>query len=96
MSRYTFTGNKPQLKIVVGWDRPLQTYFAQVWDGGKLERGDLLLWAGAGPPPVPTVDALAELLGPFGGIPADVVAQLRNEEKKSWDGLTLEKLRSRS
>ena len=47
MSRYTFTGNRSQLRIVVGWDRPLQTYFAQVWDGGELEAGNLLLWAGA-------------------------------------------------
>jgi len=95
MSRYTFTGSQPHLRIVVGWDRPLQTYFAQVWDGGKLEQGNLLLWAGAGAEPVPTVEDLAELLAPFGAIPADVASQLRDEIKKPWDGLTLEKLLSR-
>jgi hypothetical protein len=87
-------GNKRNLRIVVGWDRPLQTYFAQVWDGGKLEKGNLLLWVGAAPPPVETVEQLAELLAPFGTIPNDVASQLRGEIKEPWDGLTLEKLRS--
>lgn len=81
MSRHTFTGDKPNLRIVVGWDRPLRSYFAQVWDGGELEAGELLLWAGAGPEPVPTTDALAELLAPFGGIPGEVLDRLRDEEE---------------
>ncbi|MFO0849921.1 MAG: hypothetical protein U0871_15405 [Gemmataceae bacterium] len=80
MSRYTFTGNRPCFRIVVGWDRPLETYFAQVWDGGELETGDLLLWAGAGVEPVPTVAALAELLAPFGTLPEDIVGQLHGDK----------------
>ena len=26
-------------RIVVGWDNPLKTYFAQVWDGGGPGQG---------------------------------------------------------
>jgi len=86
MSRYEFTGNQPNLRIVVGWDRPLQTYFAQVWDGGELEPGDLLLWAGAGPEPVPTVEDLAALLAPYGSIPGDIASELEEEcgERCEW------------
>jgi hypothetical protein len=79
MSRYEFTGNKTNLRIVVGWDRPLQTFFAQVWDGGELEEGNLLLWVGAGPPPVETLKELAELLAPFGVIPDQVAAKLQED-----------------
>jgi hypothetical protein len=79
MSRYTFEGNRPELSIVVGWDNPLKTFFAQVWDGGGLEKGDLMLWVGAGADKVPTPDALAGLVAPFGVIPADVLAQLEED-----------------
>ena len=79
MSRYTFEGNRPALSIVVGWDNPLKTYFAQVWDGGGLEKGDLKLWVGAGADKVPTPEALAELVAPYGDIPAEVLAQLEED-----------------
>lgn len=88
MSRYTFPGNRPHRRIVVGWDRPLRSYFAQVWDGGEYESGDLVLWVGAGPEPVPTVEALAELLAPFGDIPDDVATQLRRDPDESADRRT--------
>jgi hypothetical protein len=77
VSRHTFTGNQPNLRIMVGWDRPLQSYFAQVWDGGELGSGNLLLWAGAEAKRVPTIDALVELLAPFGRIPDEVLDELR-------------------
>lgn len=80
MSRHEFTGNRPNLQIVVGWDRPLDTYFAQVWDGGELEEGNLLLWLGADLERV-EIDDLAAELAPFGGIPAQVLDQLREEEE---------------
>jgi len=79
VSRYTFEGNRPALSIVVGWDNPLKTYFAQVWDGGGQEKGDLKLWVGAGADKVPTPEALAELVAPYGDIPAEVLAQLEED-----------------
>ena len=79
MSRYTFEGNRPELSIVVGWDNPLKTYFAQVWDGGGPGQGELRLWVGAGRDRVPTAEALAELVAPYGDIPADVLEQLEED-----------------
>jgi len=80
MSRHTFNGNQPNLRIVLGWDRQLSTYFAQVWDGGALESGNLLLWTGTRHEEVPTLDGLAALVAPFGGIPDDVRSALELEE----------------
>jgi hypothetical protein len=76
MSRYTFEGNRQGLSIVVGWDNPLKTYLAQVWDGGGPGQGELRLWVGAGCDRVPTAEMLAELVAPYGEVPADVLAQL--------------------
>ena len=39
MSRYEIAGRKPDVKVVVGWDPPLRTYFAQVYDA-SLEEED--------------------------------------------------------
>jgi hypothetical protein len=75
MSRYEFEGNEPGVSIVVGWDNPLKTFFAQVWERGGPPPGCLRLWVGAGDR-VPLVEGLAELVAPYGDIPADVVTQL--------------------
>jgi hypothetical protein len=79
MSRYTFEGNRPALSIIVGWDNPLTSFFAQVWDAGEPENRDLKLWVGAGPERVTTVAALAMLLAPYGEIPSEILAQLAED-----------------
>src|SRR4051812_7273257 len=49
-SRYRLEGHRPSLVIIVGWDRPLATYFLQVWDGaasaGEHEGGGQRVWGG--------------------------------------------------
>jgi hypothetical protein len=71
----------PSHTIVVGWDNPLQTFFAQVWPGHDEEAwGDEPeLWAGCRVAEVPTVEALAELLKPCAELPAEVVTLLRRD-----------------
>lgn len=81
MSRYELRGREPHLSIVVGWDRPLWTFFAQVWDdrrqGAGEENGEEpILWVGCFGGEVPTVEALAENLEPFVDLPADIREQL--------------------
>jgi hypothetical protein len=83
MSRYTFAGHRPELSIVVGWDHPLKTYFAQVWEGGDPPKGELRLWVGAGLHRVLTVEALAWLVVPYGDIPERVVSQLEDDQERS-------------
>jgi hypothetical protein len=86
MSRNLYKGKQPYHAVVLGWDNPMQTFFAQVRD----RRGDGLfpagaaghtldLWVGLGYGEVPTPDELAVLLAPFGAIPADVMGRLRDD-----------------
>jgi hypothetical protein len=85
MSRYTFTGHRPALSIVVGWDKPLRTYFAQVWEGGGPPAGELRLWVGAGLDRVLTVETLAGLLAPYGDIPKRLVSRLEDDQDRSHE-----------
>jgi hypothetical protein len=95
MSRYTFEGNRQGLSIVVGWDNPLKTYFAQVWDGGGPGEGELRLWVGAGRDRVPTVEALAELVAPYGDLPAGVFARLEEDYQLRTGPMTLQRILSK-
>jgi hypothetical protein len=66
----------PQHTIVVGWDGPLQSYFAQIWRGEPESQENVdpsrpwsgpepLLWTGVRSKEVPTVEALAESVKPY-------------------------------
>jgi hypothetical protein len=82
MSRYNFKGNLPGLNIVVGWDKPLETYFAQVWSGPEPEKGTLRLWTGTMRSTLPTVESLITQIAPYGDIPPAVLAQLRDDPRR--------------
>jgi hypothetical protein len=71
MSRYAFQGNEPHYTILLGWDRPLETFYAQVWDN-RTSSVHPVLWAGYERSHVTSVPALAEMLRPYGDIPADI------------------------
>lgn len=50
MSRHEIEAKDPKKhRIFIGWDRPLSTFFGQVYDKEvqPLDEGDLLLWVGA-------------------------------------------------
>ena len=79
MSRYDIPTRDPSLSAVVGWDNPLQSYFAQVL---RLETADddednVLLWVGAAPREVVTVEDLARHLAPFAALAPQIAEQLR-------------------
>lgn len=79
-SRYRVQGRKPSIRVIVGWDRPLATYFAQVWDvpegATHHEDGQLLLWRGTSHADVPHVENLAEVIAPFVTLPHRLAAEL--------------------
>jgi hypothetical protein len=99
MSRYQYTAGRHT--VVVGWDNPLETYFAQVWRG-KPESAENLhpqcseigphpwLWLGTQRGHVPTLEALADNLRPYGEIPPDIAASLRRDHEeftsRRWQG----------
>src|SRR5438105_4387074 len=92
MSQYQFTSREHT--IVLGWNPPLSTYFAQVWKGepGSSENipsdhldyePEPLFWIGVTREEIPTVETLAECLKPYATIPAELTATLRAERGQS-------------
>jgi hypothetical protein len=79
MSRYDIPTRDPGLSAVVGWDNPLQSYFAQVLRPETADDGDdnVVLWVGAAPREVITVEDLARHLAPFVDLAPQVAEQLR-------------------
>lgn len=80
MSRYEIPARDRSLSVVVGWDNPLQTFFAQVAQPAPADDdGDddpILLWIGTDSREVITVEDLARHLAPFADLPADVAERL--------------------
>lgn len=81
MSRYDIPTRDPGLTAAVGWDNPLQTYFLQVSRPAPSDddADNMLLWVGAEPREVITVEDLARHLAPYAELPMDVADQLRRD-----------------
>jgi hypothetical protein len=78
VSQHRFT--TPQHTIILGWDDPLQTFFAQVWPGHSEEGWEEPEhWVGCNLEEVPTIVALADQLKPFAEIPAEIADSLRRD-----------------
>jgi hypothetical protein len=68
--------------VVVGWDNPLATFFAQVVDPSLDDEDDAyVLWLGTAPQAIPTVAALQAQLAGWATLPAALVAQLTREQQ---------------
>ena len=81
MSRYAIPAAHPPYAVIVGWDDPLETYFAHVFDT-TMDADDnaaWVLWEGAALRAIPTVDALQNRLQAYATIPPEVVAQLHQD-----------------
>jgi hypothetical protein len=75
-------------QVVVGWDPPLHTYFAQVFDVAafkkELERDPdadvvLVLWEGLSPDAITSLDRLAVLVGQWALLDVDTRRLLEEE-----------------
>ena len=66
MSRYTIDSTKPGIEIVVGWDPPLRSLFAQVSDCTITDEDadPMLLWEDFG-----SIDALSSAIAPWATLP---------------------------
>lgn len=85
MSRHSLTPRDDDgLDVVVGWDAPLLTFFAQVLrpPENNLDDDAVLLWVGGDPGEICTPEDLAPLLAPWAELPADVVAQLHKDRRQ--------------
>jgi len=82
MSRYHFPAQDPRFTVVVGWDNPLATFFAQVFDPSIEDDDEAdVLWIGTAPQAISTVAALQAQLAGWATLPAALVAQLTREQQ---------------
>ena len=83
MSRYDLepkaeTASKV-VKGVIGWDRPLQTFFAQVFTRTEEEpdEGEATIWLGTEPGELPTPEAAIAVVAPYAILDDDLAERLR-------------------
>jgi hypothetical protein len=77
MSRYSIPAQQPGLTVIVGWDHPWQTLFAQVFEPSSEDEADAyLLWIGTTLPEITTGAALQAQLTGWATIPPDIVDRL--------------------
>ena len=84
MSRHDVSPRVPDLAVVVGWDGPLQTYFAQVHrqiPGTKHSK--IVLWIGTRPQEIADAAQLAAPLAPFAELTECLLERLRADEAAS-------------
>lgn len=79
MSQYIV--DHPTLSVLVGWDNPLQSFYASVTDPGLIlenEESDdaYLLWVGNTYGEIKDVQTLAGLLSPWAEIPTEIADKL--------------------
>lgn len=76
MSRYTIECTQEGIEIVVGWDRPLGSLFAQVSDRriSDDESDPMLLWED-----FKTTEALARAIAPWAELPNEIREKLAVE-----------------
>ncbi len=84
MSRHDLTPKADQPYIVratVGWDRPLQTFFAQVFfrTEDEPDEGEASIWVGTEPGELITAEAAIAIVAPYADVPAGLAEQLTEE-----------------
>lgn len=73
-------------EVVVGWDRPMATYFAQVHDlDSKSEEEGLVLWVGTQVGEIKTPEAFKELLKDYADISDPIMEALRFDRAQTLD-----------
>ena len=82
MSRYSIPAQQPGLTVIVGWDNPLCTFFAQVFDPAiEDDEAACLLWIGTALREIPTVAALQTRLTGWAIIPPAILDRLTHEQQ---------------
>jgi hypothetical protein len=83
MSRHEIPARDPAHKVIVGWDPPLQTFFAQVIDRNKEAAGKddkFVLWIGCGLREITEIETLAKKIARYAVLTRDMVATLYGDK----------------
>ena len=82
MSRYRIPAQDPALTVIVGWDNPLVTFFAQAFDPSIEDEAEAdRLWIGTALREIPTVAALQAQLADWATIPPAIVDRLTRDQQ---------------
>ena len=87
MSRNRIPARRPGLTVVVGWDNPLRTFFAQVHrqQDDDDPRDPTLLWIGTAPGEILRPADLVGPLAPYAELTDSHLAQLRADRAADAD-----------
>ena len=87
MSRHTIECFSARFQLVVGWDRPLGSFFAQVEDLEFCDEDDdrIRVWVGASYAEIPTPEALQPHIAQYAIISDDMLAALRADRAATLD-----------
>jgi hypothetical protein len=83
MSRYAIPSDDKRLQVIVGWDAPLITFFAQVFDttvDADDDEAACVLWVGNDVQALTTVAALQDALQGYATISPALVARLQHDQ----------------
>lgn len=86
MSRHEIPAKQPGLTVVVGWDNPMTTFFAQVEDESAGDDADpIVLWLGGSRREVLRPEDLVLPLAPFADLTGAHLDQLRADRAGDAD-----------
>ena len=80
MSRHSIAGKEPGYQIDLGYDNPLQTFFAQVWgpvvETDEEEEPEPVLWVGTTPQAIKSIADLETAIAAYGTLTPALRVQL--------------------
>ena len=71
------------VRAVVGWDRPLETFFAQVFETDTDGEEEAFVWLGTFPGELPTPRSALDVIAPWCTIPDGLAAALETDRLKT-------------
>jgi len=88
MTRYSVNPFSGRFEITIGWDRPLNSYFAQVHDlevSDDDESDPVVVWVGATHSEILTPEALQLHIARYATIPDEIMQTLRDDRVATLD-----------
>ncbi len=96
MSRYNIPARTPQYSVAVGWDNPMQTFFALVSDLNEMiEDESYIVWLGGTPGEVTNIEKVEEAIQPYADLPPDVKNNMLRDYEARTEPTPLQRLGAR-
>lgn len=85
MSRHTFAGKSGATNVTIGWDRPLATFFVQVFRPDPQQGGEdtAFIWEGTAAGELPTAASAMRLAEPYADLPPTLGATLETDRLRT-------------